>query len=167
VELVVFISRRKENLFESYYKEYWNDLGIFSEKETCIEKIYNKLANPVGAKKQKEWTSESSVQLSSSFFQENSHTTGPSDLRKRSVQRRWDEEIKSTPDLHSPKFQDELCFSSVDLSQRKFKIIDYGNCYGRGERREGLISTRQYRSPEVLLSKYKYITITSRHTKMV
>jgi serine/threonine protein kinase len=45
-------------------------------------------------------------------------------------------------------------YKDIDLVSRKFKIIDYGNCYDYSDERYGLINTRQYRAPEVILSNF-------------
>ena len=49
-------------------------------------------------------------------------------------------------------------YEDIDLMCRKFKIIDYGNCYDYSDERYGLINTRQYRAPEVILSIYYLFT---------
>jgi hypothetical protein len=153
-ELVVYIRNRNLENLEDFLKEYWTDESKFLTKEEDFEVIFQMLARQITW--DKNFNKDFRISSIATLFK-NTKTKQPSKkhLKKYSYfeflsRTKSENEVE---EARKPFLSNVYKFGTFDLSNRRFKIIDYGNCYDYSDERYGLINTRQYRAPEVILSK--------------
>ena len=153
-ELVVYITMRLHENMDEFLEKYWMDHSFLVEESLELEYIFKKLG------KQILWDNQENMsftlsELSNLFQPKKIKKSSSEKLKKYSfvefLQRQSQE--KTYTSVEKPFLSNEVKMSKINLSERKFKIIDYGNCYDYSDERYGLINTRQYRAPEVILSK--------------
>lgn len=142
------ISTRTSNPLPLFQRKYWSNPEIFTESVPCIEELYNRLANPLEKESNLTISDQETLQATPLKSEQKGSLNTPSSGKRSHAQFVQEKETEETPRLC-----DLINISELDLSRRKFKIIDYGNCYDYSDKRQGLIGTRQYRAPEVMLSK--------------
>ena len=153
-ELVVYIKTRTHENMNDFLNDYWKDESDFLNTEIDFEKIFQDLAEQVTW--DKKYDQDFRISSVAALFKLKKKVKPKCEnLKKYSYLEFLDkdnknEEIQSSK---NPFLSNIYKFGNFDLSTRKFKIIDYGNCYDYSDERYGLINTRQYRAPEVILSK--------------
>ena len=164
-EIIVYIKIRTHENFDEFLQKYWLDHSLFKIESLELEFLFQKLSKQIEKNFNIDSRPRSISELSKLF--EPRKTKKDVSLRKHSfmefIQRKALEE-KNNKTKEKPFLSNEIKYNNFNLSDRKFKIIDYGNCYDYSDERYGLINTRQYRAPEVILSKSK---INQRLQRMV
>lgn len=148
---MVYVKTRSRENMEDFLKEFWTDQKVFLKDISTMGQLFTELTDLV------KWEGLYDPHLSLSCFSDlfkvdqvkRSKSTNLSKYSYFEFIKRQKEETQNEDSIKT-----FLTNSSkkIDLSQRKFKIIDYGNCYDYSDERYGLINTRQYRAPEVILS---------------
>lgn len=156
-ELTVYLKNRINENMDEFLEEYWIDRSFLSDESHEIEFVFRKLC------KQISWGSKEDFDISISglmeLFRPKFKKRQPY-LKKYSYVEFLHRDTDKKSRKHSPNnlerpmtyLSSKNKYSTLELSRRKFKIIDYGNCYDYSDERYGLINTRQYRAPEVILS---------------
>jgi hypothetical protein len=155
-ELTVYIKLRMNESVEQFIEDFWVDHSFLADESHQPEYVYYKLTKQIAACL-KDDSYNGSINDLKKLFQPKFKKRDRA-LKKYSyvefMQR--EDEKKMRRKQFNPAPMTFLCnknkFSTLELSRRKFKIIDYGNCYDYSDERYGLINTRQYRAPEVILS---------------
>lgn len=153
LELLVYVSSRSEKEFEQFLEKFWKEEDTFLNDLELVDEIYTKLASRVGKCATSSVNCQIILEVSeiALILCKQPLFNDKSDLKKHSHQEFFRK--KKGPKLQGNILSNKLSLSKLDLSKRKFKIIDYGNCYSDSEKRFGVISTRQFRAPEVILSR--------------
>jgi hypothetical protein len=153
-ELVVYIKTRTHENMNDFLSDFWTDESDFLNAELDFEKLFQNLAEQISWDKQ--YDQDFRISSVATLFK-HTKTNFPKKeiLKKYSYLEFLDRNNNSedTKNSKRPFLSNIYKFGNFDLSDRKFKIIDYGNCYDYSDERYGLINTRQYRAPEVILSK--------------
>lgn len=151
-ELVVYVKTRTREHMEDFLKEYWVDQKIFLKEYSTTNLLFTELIKRVKLDSEQEYPSTLSC-FYDIFSPKNMKRCKSGNLSKCS----YFEFIKRQKDDNQIEEEENAFLTkkskNIELSKRKFKIIDYGNCYDYSDERYGLINTRQYRAPEVILSK--------------
>lgn len=155
LELVVHVSNRDQEMFGLFLEIFWPKESCFDGDSESLDEIYTQLASKVKTRGSKGAKLQifSQVAKLASALQKNSLANNKCNLKKQSRETFFCSKKKYKPRNGRKILSKAFCISELDLSRRRFKIIDYGNCYDYKEERYGLINTRQYRAPEVILSR--------------
>ena len=149
---------------EDFLKKYWTDQSVFFDK--CLvdsfdmDEIFKDLINQIMNTLDESFPSDL-IAAPDLFLPKENSAPKQQYLKKYSFvefiqrEKRSESQKKCKEKSESPMnyLSKKNKYSTLNLTHRKFKIIDYGNCYDYSDERYGLINTRQYRAPEVILSK--------------
>jgi hypothetical protein len=152
---MVYTKNRTKEKFKDFQKKYWTDSSIFKKADQTFEQYFKILAKNIS------WNNKSvkffKISAVASLFKSIKLIKSKREiLKKNSYKEFLNRSIKTSRNRSTvlkPFFSKYFKFDNFDLTKRRFKIIDYGNCYDYTDERYGLINTRQYRAPEVILSK--------------
>jgi hypothetical protein len=139
---------------DDFIKQYWTDKADFLDAELGFENTFQKLAKKITW--DEKYNQDFQISSVAALFKQKKSTKPKNQFLKKYsffefLERR--QNIKNKTEKPKQFLSKLLKIGTLNLSNRKFKIIDYGNCYDYSDERYGLINTRQYRAPEVILSK--------------
>lgn len=153
-ELAVYVKARTRENMEDFLAEQCKNQKIFLKEPSSVDSLFSELMRELP------WKNKESASFVVSDFWRIFNSKKLKRSKGGSLSKSSFLEFMKRQSENSSKKNTDCTYLSndikrtktINLSQRKFKIIDYGNCYDYSDERYGLINTRQYRAPEVILS---------------
>lgn len=150
--MLVALHRNPRPSFADFKAQFWAGLNCLGDGAAPAEEIFKALGSRVAEKRDLAFDFESDSL--NSLFEEKKKACRELNVQMAEAASDCglssDEEARQTQ--FAPFLSNKLENKDIDLSLRRFKLVNFQHCFSVTDDWSGRVGSRQYRAPEVILS---------------